>query len=54
MSDQLLDGASAVNRVGLQEENEKGKQQDIHEEGFKVLLKDFCHHYQIPFLENNL
>jgi hypothetical protein len=30
------------------------KQHDIYEESFKNLLKDFCHNYQIPFLENNL
>ena len=27
---------------------------DIHEESFKNLLKEFCHEYQIPFLENNI
>jgi hypothetical protein len=36
------------------EDMSKGKQQDIHEESFKILLKDFCHNYQIPFLENNI
>ena len=30
------------------------QQHDIYEESFKALLKDFCHNYQIPFLENNL
>ena len=28
--------------------------QDIYEENFKNRLKDFCHNYQIPFLENNI
>lgn len=27
---------------------------DIYDESFKTLLKDFCHNYQIPFLENNI
>ena len=27
---------------------------DIYQESFKSSLKDFCHYYQIPFLENNI
>lgn len=27
---------------------------DIYQETFKNMLKEFCHHYQIPFLENNI
>lgn len=49
--DHLLDGVRA-NQV--ESETTVGKAQDIHEEGFKTLLKDFCHNYQIPFLENNI
>ncbi len=30
------------------------KEQDIYEEQFKLSLKEFCHEYQIPFLETNL
>ena len=29
-------------------------QEDIYEESFKTLLMDFCHNYQIPFLETNI
>lgn len=28
--------------------------QDIYEDSFKRMLKDFCHDYQIPYLENNI
>lgn len=27
---------------------------NIYSDSFKEKLKDFCHNYQIPFLENNL
>lgn len=27
---------------------------DIYQESFKRQLKEFCHYYQIPFLENNI
>ena len=27
---------------------------DIYEDSFKSIIKDFCHNYQIPFLENNI
>lgn len=41
-------------REGGVDSTSAGKQQDIYEESFKELLKDFCHNYQIPFLENNI
>lgn len=50
ISEQILDGGSKIEGGQLS----KGQQQDIHDEGFKLLLKDFCHNYQIPFLENNI
>jgi hypothetical protein len=47
--------AEASARPGdLLETVQKPKQQDIYEEGFKTQLKEFCHNYQIPFLETNL